>query len=241
MSCSLNERLMINLRAALAGATDELIKLQLFNVVDEFFRRTNVWKQDAEINLTEGERDYALIMPPNTTVVRMLSVSHNGAGVPSQSQITAIVSGAGILPADVLFPDSDAVYLPDFTDKGPDDIFSYAIYRPDYVTIASVDAQAAQYPLKVSYALTVAKGCVECDCEDWSIPDWMYDMFFTEWQSGVLGAMYLMPAKPWTNERAGIMHSRRWRNAMGFRKQEQQNGGFQYNTPAWRFPRTWAR
>jgi hypothetical protein len=43
------DRLMNNARTRLAGATDPLLQAELFNVMDEFFKTSNVWNEDIDI------------------------------------------------------------------------------------------------------------------------------------------------------------------------------------------------
>jgi len=45
-------RLMNNARVRLAGATDGLLQVELFNVMDEFFKGSNVWNEDIDILVT---------------------------------------------------------------------------------------------------------------------------------------------------------------------------------------------
>ena len=59
------------------GVTDAMINLELFNVMDEFFRRTNAWRYAQDIELTE-ELDYPLAVPAGATIVRALGVTHKG-------------------------------------------------------------------------------------------------------------------------------------------------------------------
>jgi hypothetical protein len=140
----------------------------------------------------------------------------------------------------MVFPDGDSSFLPQQTDLDQTSgLFSYAIYRPDYIqTTVEPDAEAIKYPLNICLALTVSKGCLECDCGDWPLEEWMFDMFFQDWLDGGLARLQGMTAKPWTNVTMAAYHGKRFRSAMAFRKQEALLG-FNFNTPGWRFPR-WA-
>lgn len=44
-------RLMINARNQLTGATDTMIQYELFNVMDDFFKKSNVWNEDIELTI----------------------------------------------------------------------------------------------------------------------------------------------------------------------------------------------
>lgn len=45
-------RLMTNAQVRLPGATDPLMQRELFNVMDEFFKGSNVWNEDIEVQVT---------------------------------------------------------------------------------------------------------------------------------------------------------------------------------------------
>jgi len=245
-SCAPLDRLIQTITVECPGVTEELITLQLFNVVDEFFRRTSAWRYYEDITLEEGKSDYVYSVPSDAAIVRTLAVSHNGIPMrPAASQYGSGGSGItqsslGVLIPEMTFPDGDASFLPAQTDLDtPSGLFSYAIYRPDYIQITvAPDAEAIRFPLNVCLALTVAKQCLECECGDWPLEEWMYDMFFQDWLDGALGRLLAMNAKPWVNVTMAAYHGKRFRSAMAFRKQEAMHG-FNYATPAWRFPR-WA-
>ena len=96
--------------------------------------------------------------------------------------------------------------------------------------------------MEVLLALSLARRCLECDCGDWAVEEWMWDMFFQDWLDGVLSRLYGMPAKPWNSQTHAVYHAKRFRNAMAYRKQEAPRG-FVWGTagPAWSFPRGWTR
>lgn len=235
-TCAHTDRLLQTIRVKAPGATDDMIKLELFNRMDEFFRRTSAWKYDSEVELEENIVEYDFVVPADSVVVRVMGVMHNGIPVPAANLPGAVQSSHGIIEPALTFPDGDASFAPDATDLAGG-VFSYAIYRPDYITVTTPpNEDQTRYPLVMTLALTLAYGCLECDCENWSVPEWMWDTYFQDWLDGVLGGLYAMPAKPWSSQTHAVYHGRRWRNAMGQRKQEAMRG-FTYNKPAWRFPR----
>jgi hypothetical protein len=237
-SCAPADRLLQTIRVSAPGATDDLITLQLFNVADEFFRRTSAWRHESSVVLHESARDdYSFSVPAGASFVRMMGVTHNGIPVPTTASTQAVQSGAGIVDPTLMFPDGDALYAPDLSDL-EGSVFSWSLYRPDYITITGVTAAQVEHPMEMLMALSVARSCLEQDdCGEWNVPEWMWDMFFQDWLDGTLGRLYGMPAKPWSNLPIGSYHGKRFRNAMAYRKQE-ANRGFVYNAPAaWRFPR----
>lgn len=238
-ACSPVERLMQTLRVEAPGATDAVIQLALFNVIDEFLRRTSAWKFDQELMLEQGMAEYPLALPADSAMVRLLAINHNSVPVRSASTTKSVSTAFARLAPEETFPDGDTSYLPAESDLAGG-IFTYAIYRPDYITVTGVDEEISRYPLKMQVALSIAKSCMECECGDWMLEDWMYDMYFQDWLDGALARLMSMKGKPWTDTTLAGYHHKRFRNSMGYRKQEAFRG-FSYDTPTWRFPRSWAR
>jgi hypothetical protein len=241
-SCAPTDRLMQTLRVHTPGATDPVIELELYNSVDEFFRRTSAWQMEIPIELVKNQTEYAFPVPVNSTVVRVIGVTQNKLPVPAAGGTGQTQSSLGILDPESTFPDGDAAFGPSESDIA-DGVFSWAVYRPDYITTTTApDEEQRKYPMEVLLALSLSRSCLECeDCGEWDIPEWMFDMYFQNWLDGTLGRLYGMPAKPWFNPAIAGYHARRFRNAMAFRKQETPRG-FTWGQPGpWRFPRGWVR
>lgn len=239
-ACAPTDRLMQTIVVTVPGVPEATARVILFNVIDEFLRRTSAWKIEVDVNL-EGESPFVIPVPADAEIVRAMGATHNGVPVP-QSTSGVIQSSTGTLEPELLLPDGDANFLPFATDIAPpSDLFSWSLFKPNYISVTNPPTSAdAQYPLKVVVALSIAKSCLECECGDWQLDEWMFDMYFQDWLNGVLGNMFIMPAKPWSNPQLATYHLKRFRQSMGYRKQEAARG-FNYNTPTWRFPGNWTR
>ena len=88
----------------------------------------------------------------------------------------------------------------------------------------------------VEMALSLAKRCMEKDCGDWSLEDWMYERYANDWIEGVQYKMMSMIAKPWSNPAAASFHGKMFALAMSRAKVEGEKG-LVFNTQNWRFPR----
>lgn len=238
-ACVPADRILQTLKVSVPGATDDMLKLQLFNVTDEFFRRTSAWRYHQDVTLEENVNDYVLGIPAGTQIVRFMSVEHQDVPVAPAASVGAVQSSLGVLSPELTFMDGDSAFHFDDSDIGPTNIFTYAVYRPGYITVTGLpDDEGRKFPLRAVLALTLARSCLECDCDGWAAEEWMWDMFFQDWLDGTLSRMYAMPSKPWSNLPAAVYHGKRFRNAMAYRKQEAVRG-FTYGVPAWRFPRGW--
>lgn len=239
MTYAAPDRLLQTLRIRVAGATDEMLTLELYNAVDEFLRRTMAWTEDVSVDLSKDQREYSLPIPAGAAFVRIAGVEHNNMPVTPASQTGQQQTQVGNLDPALVLEDGDALFNPALTDEAGG-VFSWSLFRPGYISITATPTdEQLRYPLVVKVALSVGTKCLECEsCDDWDIPDWMWDMYFQDWLDGVQMRMYSMANKPWTNAQLTQYHGKRWRNAMGLRKDEVQKG-FVYNSrrPRPRFPR----
>jgi hypothetical protein len=72
---ALSDRLMDNLRINLPGATDNAIRIELWNALDDFCREALAWREAIQITLVPGTYTYE-VAPAGTEVVRAFSVDH---------------------------------------------------------------------------------------------------------------------------------------------------------------------
>lgn len=71
-------------------------------------------------------------------------------------------------------------------------------------------------------------------------PDWFLNKYGNDIQDGVLGRMMSQMAKPYSNERLGIFHLRKFQQAISQAKVEAQHKNV-YRGQQWRFPSTFTR
>jgi len=236
MTCAPTDRLLQTLRVMIPGAGDDMLNLQIFNTIDVFLRRTNAWKIENDIILNGDELEYDLGVPGDAAIVRVMSAEHRNIPI-ANTQSGVVQSSFGTLVPELTFPDGDAIFDPVSMGETAPGIFTWAIYRPNYISFTGVpDEEGRKFPFKLVISLSLAKHCLEVECSEWDVPEWMYDTYFDDWKTGVLSELYGMPAKPWSNPALGMFHGKKFRSQMGFRKQEVARG-FAYNVPRWRFPR----
>ena len=122
-------RIMANARSRLTGASDDAIKLELFNAVDEFCRETDIWQESISFVTQANAPDLVYdLVPTLGTIVRLVDLQVDGGAqrgiqgamrVPGELilatpfdagiNVTATVSLAPLDPveADSNFPDID--------------------------------------------------------------------------------------------------------------------------------------
>ena len=116
-TCLPTDRLMQTLRVHTPGATDDLLTLELFNVMDEFFRRTSAWVYKSDITLLEDITEYGFVTPSDTAVVRLMGVSHQNIPVPSAASTGVVQTSVGTIESEFQFPDGDVSVMPTLSDS----------------------------------------------------------------------------------------------------------------------------
>ena len=231
------DRLMATLTIKLPGVDEDALKLELFNTIDDFFRKTNAWREILDAPLAEDTTEYPITAPSNTAMVRVLEATLKGGVVSQQVGGVTAVGQQGRLVADEMFMDGDAVYNPDIVvDQTPSNSLRYAVYYPNYISIdVPPSDDVIGQPLKIVAALTLSPSALKCDCGDWSMPEWMWERYFHDFLHGTLANCMSEGAKPYTNAKLAVYHAAEFRRAKSFARQEAQRG-FVFDRPMWRFP-----
>lgn len=71
------DRLMRNARVHLPGALDDLLKLELFNVLDGFFKGSNIWQEEITFRTKVGTTDYSIEQTSVASIVRLLWITNS--------------------------------------------------------------------------------------------------------------------------------------------------------------------
>lgn len=232
----LMDRLLATLRVRIPGVTQEALNLELFNVLDEFFKKTSAWHWETSVPLIALTQDYPIFPPSGSDLVQVLGAEYRGKIVaPTSTDEGSTVQQQGRLVGTSLPPDFDAIFQPAVT-TSPGGVFRYSLFFPKYVTLSiPPDENAAQYPFRMMLALTLNYEVLEDEPNEWPLEEWMFGTFHQAWEDGVQARFFSMIAKPWTNPNMAAYHAKRFRNHMAKAKQVSARG-YTYNVPNWRFP-----
>jgi hypothetical protein len=86
------ERIMSNARVHMPGVLDNALKLELFNVMDEFFSNTNCWQEDVTFKVRAGDDSYELDLEADAVPNRLMGVTNlNGIRVHATMQEPEII------------------------------------------------------------------------------------------------------------------------------------------------------
>jgi hypothetical protein len=74
MTASLDvARLYNNARVHLPGALDSMLQLEFFNVLNDFFQKSNVWKTDIPVPVVVGTSTYTLAPVTSASINRLMA------------------------------------------------------------------------------------------------------------------------------------------------------------------------
>lgn len=68
------KRLMDSIRAQVPGALDAMIQIEMFNSLDDFFKRSNCWTETIEFDITPGASAVEIVPTGATNICRLLWV-----------------------------------------------------------------------------------------------------------------------------------------------------------------------
>ena len=109
-------KLMDRARVSLPGARDNLIQLELFATVDEFFKLTNCWYEDVDFGVVSGTRSYLVTPTGVAKIVRLIGVVNSDERpqwavmpTPGEIQLSTDPSVAQIFTARLALTISDPV------------------------------------------------------------------------------------------------------------------------------------
>jgi hypothetical protein len=100
-------------------------------------------------------------------------------------------------------------------------------------SIVLANAPDAETDCEAEVAITVVD---PTDADDYPVmPEWLLERYGRTLLMGLLGGMMTQIAKPWTNERMAVYHTRRFRNGIATARAEVDHAHLQ-DGQRWRFP-----
>jgi len=121
-------RIMANSRVHLPGAVDTAIQYELFNVLDEFLRESDVWREVIDFTAEADEDEYDII-PSGGVLAHLISVKTTDV----ESPVAATMSEPGLLILATA-PSSDTEMLAELSLTVVDPVTSAGYpYCPDWI------------------------------------------------------------------------------------------------------------
>lgn len=187
-------RTLNNVRLHLPGVLDDVLKLEMYNVMDELLRETNLWQETLEVETEADEDTYELEPDENGVINRLMSLANE-----NDTPVAGTMQEPGVLVLAVIPTNTFSVFA------------------------------------------TVSLTCLDpVGSDGWPrVPSWVWDKYSLDLTDGIVGRMMLTPAKPYSNEKLGTLHSRKFQSAIARARGEARRMNM-YGAQRWRFPRNFA-
>jgi hypothetical protein len=234
MTTSALNRVIDTARIHCPGAGEGMMRLEIFNVLKEFFSRTSMWTFEMIVTVIRHSNDYMIETGQNVAVVRLMSINRPRTEPP--------------LPPRYL-PTDPPQYLELWTVEGQwgtNEAINplYSVPRDAVLLNAGTkcpimrirwNPQADELWV-VTFALNVTD---PTDSEGLpNVPDWIIDKYNNQISDGVISRLMLQPGKPYSSQQGAAFHGRRFFQGMGQARQDARNM-FTYGSQRWSFPQTW--
>lgn len=230
-------RLNDRVRANAPGALDGIIRMEMFEVLKEFFQRTNIWLLELPIFIVPETNDYQLTTGQNVAVNRLMSLDRPRSPPPP----------AGPWPPTYV-PMCPPQYLTVM--QGEDQPYTEAqnpIFRQRRAG-ALLNAGSKCPILRIfqnpnsneTWIATLAlNSCDPTDSEGFTEPpDWIMEKYLSGIASGVISRLMQQPGRPYTSMPGMQFHGRKFNEAVGLARTEVRQM-FTYGAQRWNFPTGW--
>jgi hypothetical protein len=195
---SIFDRVVKNTMTQLPGALLDVVKLELFNVLEEFFNDTSIWKEDIELDITAGETEY-FVTPEATNAARITRLERVESNDANKFEIKATMVEPGTIVLNIEpTTNQEAIAKVILTVGDPQD--------------------RDGYPFS---------------------PEWIVQKWYGGLVDGLIGKLMAQPAKPYTNERMSIFHTRKFESAKSQARAAARHTNLQ-GAQRWRFPQAFA-
>ena len=218
------------------GALDGIIRLEIFEVLKEFFQRTNIWLLELPVYIVPATNDYQLNTGQNVVVNRLMGLDRPRSPPPPNGSWPP--SYVPTCPPQYLSvtQSEDQPYT-----EAQNPLFrarrAGALLTTGKCPILRIMQNPNENELWiVTLALTV---CDPTDPDGFvTPPDWIMEKYLSHMASGVLMKLYLQPGKPYSSTPGAQYHGRKFNEGVGLARTEVRNM-FAYGAARWNFPSGW--
>jgi hypothetical protein len=228
-------RLNDMVRMTITGALDGVIRLEMFNVLKEFFQRTDAWLLELPVYVNATGNDYVLETGQNVIVNRLMGLD----------RLSLPPSGVSALPLTYL-PMCPPQYLmasqSGNVSEGTDP--SLRVQRAGVLLNAGAKCpilRISENPNanEIWVATLALNVCDPVDAEGFTQPpDWVMEKYLNYLACGVKAALMLQPGKPYTSLPGAQYNGRKFNEGIGLCRTEVRRL-FTYGSQRWQYPSGW--
>jgi hypothetical protein len=228
-------RLNDMVRMTCSGALDGVIRMEMFNVLKDWFQRTDSWLLEVPIYIQPQTNDYQVGTGQNVAVNRLMKLERPPSPPPSGEPLVLAylpmcppqyLSTAGAGPnleaQDPLFRSQRVGVLLNAGSKCP--------------ILRIRDNPSANEIWIATLALNI---CDPVDSDGFvTPPDWVMEKYLNYLANGVNMRLMLQPGKPYSSLPGSQYHGRMFNQGIGLCRTEIRRM-FTYGSQAWHFPGVW--
>jgi hypothetical protein len=223
-------RLQDMARIAAPGALDGMIRMETFNVLKEFFQRTDAWLFEMPVYIVPQINDYQLNPCAGAVINRLM-------GLGRSDNPNAIFSYAPMCPPQFFTAsENGALYEaqnPLFRSPRNGVLLNAGARNPILRIVENPSAN------EIWVAMVALTPCDPTDQDGFTDPpDWVMEKYLRGIVSGVVCALMLQPGKPYSSLKGAEYHGRKFNEAIGLCKTEVRHM-FTFGGQRWNFPQGW--
>lgn len=229
-------RLQDMIRVNAPGALDGIIRMEMFNILKEFFQRTNAWMIEIPVYIVSTSNDYLIQTGQNVVVNRLMALERPRSPLPSGGQLPS--NYAPMCPPQYLAVTADE----DASVEAQNPMFR--TWRAGALLNAGTKCpilRIIQNPQATEmWVATIAvTPCDPVDSDGFTDPpDWVMEKYLTYIRSGVISQLMLQPGKPYSSLPGSQYHGRKFNEGVGLARTEVRHM-FGFGGQHWIFPQGW--
>jgi hypothetical protein len=227
-------RLQDMIRIAAPGSLDGMIRLEMFNVLKEFFQRSDSWLFEMPVYIVPQMNDYLIDTCQNVVVNRLMALERPDP-LPTGNQLNVVYT-----------PMCPPQYLVS-SEAGT----TFEAQNPLFRTLRSgilLNGGSRQPILRIQMNPNINETWIAtlaftpCDPTDpdgfLEPPDWVMEKYLSYLASGVISRLMLQPGKPYSSIQGSQYHGRKFNEGVGLARTEVRRM-FSWGAQRWQFPRGW--
>lgn len=188
----------------LPGCTTTMVNLHLRETARDFCRRTSVWRETlAAIDLVASQATYNMVVPTNSEVVRVTSITVND---------------------ELLWVDKEA---PDSSATNSDQLPKYRRDEPPFTLsadMATLTLATDEIPTAAVTGGLVVIAALKPTAFTAVLPDFLLVQYSEAIRHGTLSRLMRMGKKPWGDRPLAADYESRWNSALNFAAYQGQVG-----------------
>lgn len=228
MTTTIMARIQDAIRIATPGSLDGVIRMELFNVLKEFFQRTDVWLLEVPVFIEPWTNDYEVDICQNAIVNRLMvlerppslpPLSYVPDCPPQFLSVTDPPQTGNIESQNPLFRVGKVGVLLNAGTKCPT-LRIWLNPQANEIWVATVSLNVTDPTDPDGFATP---------------PEWILNKYFSYIMSGTISRMMLQPGKPYSSIQGAQFHGRKLNEGIGIARTEARRM-YTYGSQRWNYP-----